>query len=440
MEKNLNKDQNMKNPNLLLLHPPIPSQCPFHPNYIPLRLASIASTIKTGGFDVEILDMNALKMNINEVDNFIGKLQPSVVGISFFAHNYLEACKLAEVAKKHGCLVVMTGLHATFTANILLYENPFVDVVIRGEEEQTMFEIMASFIGGGELKRIRGITYRSDNGTICANPDRELIIDLDSLPTPALDLLPIEKYKAIPILASRGCAANCIYCPYSAFWRHTLRIRSPQSVLEEIKQHTQRYRKREVEFLDNLFVFSGWGDQLFGLLKKNKMDIDWSCSTRIDAVDEKTLRKAAEVGCKEITFGIETLSMKTQRRIKKSLNIEQLGNIIKLAHKYCIRVKLNFIIGLPGQTEEEILDCISLVKELKPEKVGLNVLTPYPGTEITEKLEHYKVSFNHKDWWKFDEKRYSIHTDKLSYDKINFLFLKFIEELSNIGISYSNGY
>jgi radical SAM superfamily enzyme YgiQ (UPF0313 family) len=394
--------------------------------------------LRDRGFDVKIMDANVLP-DESEIFNFITADQPEVVVISCFAHNYSHACKISQIAKELGCLGIMSGFHATFISKRLLRENPFVDIVVRGEEEMTMVELMEALSDGNKIDHVKGITYRVSEKIIRVNADRELM-DINSVPIPALDLLPLNKYERIPVLASRGCFNKCIYCPYSAFWRYVYRVRDPQSVINEIEYVTQKFKIRRIEFLDNLFDFSTWGIKLFQLMKKEGININWTCSTRPDMVNEESLKMAKDVGCEEITFGIETVSNEIQQKIGKFLNMEQAKSIVKAAGKYGIKRKLNFIIGLPDQTEKEIVKCINFAKETRPEKVSVNILTPYPGTEITENAEKYGIKYNHKDWWKFGETNFIIESNRLSYEKINSLFSKFIKELSDLGISYTDGY
>ncbi|MFQ6119048.1 MAG: B12-binding domain-containing radical SAM protein, partial [Methanosarcinales archaeon] len=248
----------MRKGKLLLVAPPLKYGSPFNPYYIPLRLAYIASMVKREGFDVRILDMNA---NGNDMMNSLEKFQPDVVCISCFADNYLFACNLAKISKNFGCFTVLSGLHVTFIAEEVCKENPEVDIVVRGEEEETLVEIMKAKTGYKDFKEILGITYRGESNQVYSNPERPLIQNLDALPFPARDLLP--RYEYAPILASRGCFFNCTYCPFSVFWRHTLRVRSPENVVNEIESIYQKYGFTRFEFLDNLFPFSGWGEKLF---------------------------------------------------------------------------------------------------------------------------------------------------------------------------------
>jgi radical SAM superfamily enzyme YgiQ (UPF0313 family) len=431
---------------LLLVNPPLEN---FEEDpYPPLGLAYIAAVIEKEGFNVKIFDMPILQANIHKAREYFQQEKPDVVGIGCVAANYSYAIALARLVKKLlNCIVVLGGPQVTFVAKEVLKENPEVDIVVRGEGEITMLELLRSIAESRDLSNILGITYRDYKGNIRSNPDRPLIREIDELPFPARHLLPMQNYRKLnkftSIMGGRGCIYNCIYCSSSAFWRNTIRFRKPEKIVEEIGRVHNEYGYMNFKFIDDIFVFSGnRAKKLLEMLKRLYVNasIKWSCNTRIDLVSKESLRRALESGCDKITFGIESCSSEVLQTIGKNFNVDQVKNIVKFAREIGIRVKLNFIFGLPGQSKEEVLRVLKLIEEAKPSEVMMTQLTPYPGTEIVKNPLKYGVEFADINWWMRGSEKSTLCTNTLSYDEIVSSVSLIREGIKRLNVKTMEGY
>lgn len=213
-----------------------------------------------------------------------------------------------------------------------ILDSEYVDLVVRGEGEVTMGEVVA----GKPLDMIHGISFRR-NGKTITTPNRELVKDLDSLPMPAYHLLPMDKYRsavgsyrrlpAMSLFATRGCPGRCTYC-----YRHfggKLRRRSDQNVLAEIKVLQETYGIREVTFYDDTFTaFRKTIVEFCETIIKEKIDITWSCFTRVDHIDEPLLFFMKNAGCHSVLFGVESADENILKNIKKQISLEQVKEAV----------------------------------------------------------------------------------------------------------------
>lgn len=392
---------------ILLIQPPLPNF--LEDPYPPLGLAYIAAMLEKNGYGVKIIDMPPLKLSIKKIKPLIEKYEPFIIGITCVAVNYNFCVQLSKIIKNifPESIIVVGGPHVTFIPNKVLQKHLMIDIVVNGEGEITMLEIVKNIEKYGynmdKLKSVKGIYFRAENGTIIRTEDRKPIEDLDTLPYPARHLLPMKQYKNLTkytsIVASRGCPYNCIYCNASAFWKHTVRLRKPSEIIKEIETVMYNFGFNKFKFVDDNFLFpSKWTHTLLSYL--SELDIKWICNARIDKVNENIIKEASKAGCEKIIFGIESLSPLVQQIIRKNLKInpDTLKKIIHICHKNDIKTKLNFIIGLPGQDIDDIKQIYRLLWELPLDEVSINPLTPYPGTYL---FEHAKDLLNIKlsEWW-----------------------------------------
>jgi radical SAM superfamily enzyme YgiQ (UPF0313 family) len=184
---------------------------------------------------------------------------------------------------------------------------------------------VADAVESGGTFGFDGVTCR-DAGAVVRNPNRKLIPNLDEIPLPARDLLPMEKYlpaKSTGVISSRGCPFRCIFCASSSLNHKTFRSRSAHSVFEEVAQLVV-HGYENVTMLDDNFILNK--DRAFkfaDLVEEDKLKFDWSCTARVDSVDQDLLRRLREVGCNGLFFGVESASNDTLKLIKKGFSTDQ---------------------------------------------------------------------------------------------------------------------
>ncbi len=376
---------------VLLIHPPTSYALKSVLNISspPLGLAYLASTIRNEGFDVRIIDCPAEDLSLLELGMRIKQYDPDVVGITATTPAIPDAYRVAELAKKinPNIIVVMGGPHVSFTSVQTLTECPSIDVIVRGEGEETFAELLRAMEAGGGYEDIRGITYRSGD-IIKSNPPRPFIKNIDEIPIPAYDLLPMDRYtingiRFGTIITSRGCPYNCIFCASSALFGKIFRAHSPERVLEELRILRYEYNIREIEFLDDTFTLNPRrAREISKKIIEEDLDISWSASSRVNTFDYETGILMRKAGAHTLYFGIESGTQKILNFIRKMITLKQSRDAVKTAKKIGFNTLGSFVIGFPIETEQDINKTIDFSRKLNLDYAQYTIATPFPGTYL----------------------------------------------------------
>jgi len=371
----------------VLINPPQNSKYPQPP----LGLASIAAVLEREGYQVEILDANALQLSESEIAKEIGNVD--IIGITAMTPFINSAIKVAKEIKKgkSDSTVIVGGAHVTVLPEETLSNVPEIDVIVRGEGEETAIELYDALKSGDSLQNVRGITYR-DNGIIKSTPIRPLIAGLDSLPFPAYHLLPLHRYKLHPphgrklpfmaMLTSRGCPYNCVFCSKPIFGRK-FRSQSPQRIASEIDYLGVKFKIKEIAFYDDLFTLDKKRiANLAEEFKKRDLSIPWTCETRVDLVTEELLKAMKQAGCYMIAYGIESGNQTILNNLRKKITIEQVRKAVKMTHDTGIQSIGYFMLGSPGETPATIRQTIDFANYLPLDFAQFSVTIPFPGTDL----------------------------------------------------------
>ena len=344
---------------------------------VPRTLALMGAVIKKSGHDVGIFDFNVM----DNFPEFLESFKPDVVGISCSTPTIRDALKAAHEVKKYdkSVYVIFGGIHPTALPEKTLKDKN-IDVVVRGESEETMPELLKA-IKTGKLSSVKGITYMS-KGNIHNTPDRPLVENLDDIPNPDYDIIPMEKYTRAYMMTSRGCPFQCVFCGSHLLFGHRVRFRGAERVVDEMKD----LKKRNFDYV--------WvTDDTFTLNKKRvhdvcdeiirrKLKMDWTCLTRVNTVDVKMLKKMKKAGCSRVNFGIESTDPVVIKAIKKSITLEDIKKAFKISRKAKMETAAYLMVGLPKQTWKSVLHTNEVLKIIKPNVTWVNVLVPYPDTEV----------------------------------------------------------
>jgi len=360
----------------------------------PLGLAMISAALEKNGYHVKVLDAPALKLTENSILNAVLREKPDIIGITAMTPTMNSAIKMARQIKEmhNDVIIVLGGAHVTLFPEETLQRVPEADIVVRGEGEQTMVELVKTLENGDSVNsQVLGVTYREKN-CIRNSPARQFISDLDSLPFPAFHLLPMTRYRlhpphgrrmpSIPIITSRGCPYRCIYCSKSVFGKQ-YRANSPTYVVDEIERLMDKFNVREVTFYDDVFTLDK--KRVFAIceeLERRRIRIPWTCETRVNLVNEELIEKMKKAGCYMIAYGVESGSQKILNNIKKDITLEQAIRAFELTHKIGVQTIAYFMIGSPGETPETIERTIKFANKLDPDFVQFSTATPFPGTEF----------------------------------------------------------
>lgn len=385
----------------------------IQPEYPPLGLGYVAAVLEQDNHEVKILDMPAENTTEDELKKLLSTFSPDVIGINATTPTIAYAKKIAEICKQTTDVVIlMGGPHPTSAPEDCLSDKN-VDIVIRGEGELTIKELVQNL---DNLKDVKGISYRN-NGEIIHNSQMELIKDIDSLPFPARHLFNIRVYKHLDairnpittILTSRGCPYACTFCSSRHIFGRIFRPRQTKSVVDEIQMLVEEYGIREIHILDDAFTLDQ--DRAISICDEiikrglNK-EMVWCTPNgiRVNCVSKKLLEKMKEAGCYKVSFGVESGNQKILDVVKKGITLEQVRNAFKLAKEVGLETWAFFIFGLPGETKETIRNTIEFAKEIDPDVAKFHLLLPLPHTEIFD-------LYNKEGWiTDYDFTHYEMHT------------------------------
>jgi len=356
-----------------------------------LGLGYIAAVLEKNGVKVQILDANLEGIPPGKLASYLREkgFRPCHIGITATSHTIVAALAMAKACKEAlpACRVTLGGVHPTILPAETI-ECEAVDFVIRGEGELPYLELVT----GKKVEDIQGVSYKR-NGIQYHNTVRPFIKELDDLPFPAFHLMPINRYhptlgtyRQLPIMGvigARGCPFNCTYCASPAFWGRKVRFRSAQNIFEEISLLVNGHGVKEIQLLDDTFTASRVRlKELCNLLLGAGFRITWSCNSRVDGVDDATLKLMKASGCHSITYGIESADEEMLTRIRKRISLDRARQTIALTKKHGITCRTSFIFGNPGETYETMEKTVRFAIETMPDFVVFNILRPYPGTEV----------------------------------------------------------
>jgi radical SAM superfamily enzyme YgiQ (UPF0313 family) len=379
------------NKKVALVNPPLPLDIGGHPQFPPLGLAYMAAVLDQNGYEVKIIDCPVNEISHDQLKAELQSFQPGLIGTGSMTPTIESAFKVAQVAKE-ACptsTVVMGGPHATFCDKEVLALDKNVDLIVRGEGEETLLELAKQPQTGMKLGDIKGLTIRHGD-EIIRTANRPFIQDLDAVPLPGYKFLNLEKYfvakrKLLPVITSRGCPYACSFCVASQMFGQKFRARSPENVLMELEWLQNEYGAEGIAFQDDTFTFDRKrAMEICNGMIERKLKLHWGCATRADVVNKETLDVMAKAHCDETMFGVEAGCASMRAILKKGVTNEQIENAIKWAKEAGMFVTVSVIMGYPGETRETLKETLDFAAKLKPDDVWLCHATPYPGTHLRE--------------------------------------------------------
>jgi len=388
----------------------------------------IIDAANEGWKNLEEIDTKKYRQGLKneEIKGRVERFGPDAVGINVpFCGWWKPAYEVASMVKNvdENIITVLSGLHPSArAAECLSYKN--VDYVVIGEPEITVQELARKLEQGGEtdLKQVRGIGYIK-NKEVVINSPRPAIQELDSLPFPARHLLPMQTYfeavKELPlrgeikkpwatVITSRGCPFHCVFCSIHTIMGRKWRGRTPENVVDELEQLADVYHIKQLDFSDeNMTLDRKRMEGICDLIVERGLEFKWFTpnGVRADTLDEKLLRKMKESGCEKIRVAPESgVQRVVNQVIKKNLDLKSVERAVVLCKKVGIRVGCFFVIGLIGETKEEIRETINFAYKLRrlgAESFVFSIATPVYGTELYEqaKLDGFlKKDFSDDDF------------------------------------------
>lgn len=374
----------------------------------PLGLMYMQAVLDTAGYESKIFD---LYKSYDEVEKEIKEYDPDIVAIACFTTYRASSYKLARIAKevKPKCKVVMGGPHATFMWGQIIKNIKEVDIIILGEAEYTMLELVYHLENRLPLSEVDGIVFRVGNGFYMSKP-RKVIQNLDDLPFPNYRDIDLKKY-AIPcpptfpysdikpsICSSRGCYANCTFCSTRIFWGNW-RARSPKNVVDEIEI---LYNKGARYFNFNDDIFTTDKNRVVEICKemiKRNIKMKWYAETRVDVISPEMFKWMKDAGCYLVQFGVESGSDYMLKNINKMITTEQIKIAFKMAKDAGLQTEILLMVGNQGETWESIYETEKLLDEVNPDIVIISITHIFPATKLYE-IAKEKGIINDNFWLK----------------------------------------
>lgn len=356
----------------------------------PLGLGYLASSLRKCGYDPKILDCTfldkdqAVKMAVNA--------GADVVGVYSMVTMRDQSLMFAELLRESCDLLIAGGPLPSCDPGSFLDD---FDVVVIGEGEQAIGEILRAYEGGLGLESVKGIAYRQD-GIDRFTPVRELEQDLDRIPFPARDLFPNQAYldhwrkrfgyAITTVMTTRGCPFSCEFCSNAVFGV-SYRERSPENVLDEVEEAVS-LDYDHIHFADDVFTLNRKRMlRLCDEISSRRMDFSWECLGRVDSIDSETAKAMKRAGCERIFFGIESGNESVLRLMNKNITTAKARRAVDAAVSAGLRTGAFFILGYPGETEDTVLDTIRFATRLPVDYLSFTMPYPLPGTALYERVK-----------------------------------------------------
>ena len=313
----------------------------MHEVYPPLGLLYIAAILKQNDIDVLLIEARSRGLSFDKVIDEVRKETPDFIGITAITARINSALYLSAKVKEINpdIKVILGGPHVHFEHRDVIKNNS-VDFCVRGEGEITALELIRTVTEGGNLREVKGITFRQGD-EIIVTPDRPFVRNLDTFPFPDRELLQSPAYRGIwtegktfsPMLATRGCPYLCQFCDSPAIWGRVHRRRSVTNVLDELEQIYNEFGVRYVRFVDDLLVANRkWAIELCrGILERGLDELSWACDGRVGLVSEELLEELKKANCKVIFYGIEFGNQRILDFCKKGFTIEQVKETVEMS-------------------------------------------------------------------------------------------------------------
>lgn len=365
-----------------------------------LGLMYIAAVLDRAGHQVEVIDMDAANL---PMDEYVKEIKDRdydyfCTGGMITAWNFIAfSCQLVKQMKPNVKIVVGGGIISASPKSLLSVAP--ADVGVIGEGEESVLDVIHAFENSLPLSLIPGIVHREDS-EIIQTGHRKDIEDLDALPYPAWDLFKVgEIYSRFPshfsitkarrmgtVYTTRGCPFQCTFC----YTEKSVRQHSIDRVIAEIKELKDRYKVRHILIADDLFVVRKKRTLEFcEAMIRNKINVTWSATGRCNIIDRPFLKVMKEAGCIFMGLGIESGSNTVLKAIKKSQTDEMIVEAVKMVQEAGITPGGTFILGLPPETHETVRETVKIYKEINKYRTHVNKFffaTPYPGTELYDQM------------------------------------------------------
>lgn len=366
--------------------------------YPPLGLGYIASALEKAGHTVKIIDAQSAQYNKHDILKEVKEFNSEAFGISSVTANSKSACEIINYIKKElNIFTFMGGAHSTCFSDLIYQEGTLADCLVIGEGERTIIEVINSINNKNKWKEIDGICFLDENKKIIKTNKRILDLDLDLIDPPARHLFNNDLYHPIPnlyrqlpatnMITSRGCPyGRCAFCYEAGKMGHKYRRHSPERIIREIENLAKDWGIKEIAFWDDNFIVNkDWVSKFCNLLKTKKLNISWSCYSRVDMVSKEILETIADAGCWSIFYGLESGVQDLLDIVDKGITLEQSRRAIQWTHEAGIETRGSFMLALPGENPQKAKQTIKFAIDLNLDSAQFLATYPEFGTKLYDK-------------------------------------------------------
>lgn len=363
------------------------------PCYLPYGILYLASYLRQRGINTAVYDRNNdFSLNITKCIGYFKKIKPRIVGLSVLTGPVInDALNISRAIKSVSpeTIILWGGLHPTLFPEHVLKEKS-VDFIIQGEGEAALHELCAALLTGGDYSGIRNLGFRN-NGGVVLNPMRTELLDLNTNPMPAWDLLDMKYYLAkrffagrvLTLSTSRGCPFKCAFCFNQGLPHQKWRALNAENMLRQITHVKKEYGINGIQFYEDSFdTDKNRVKEFCRLMIGNKVKVNWSHFSNIIYCDADLIRLEKQANCKYIEYGVESGSDRILKMINKRQDVSQIKAVFDTCKKAGLKTAALFMIGYPTETEKELKETVELVEGLPAHILICTIYRPYPATPL----------------------------------------------------------
>ncbi|MCD4749890.1 MAG: B12-binding domain-containing radical SAM protein, partial [Thermoanaerobaculales bacterium] len=361
--------------------------------YPALGIAYLAGAARAAGFPVSVIDAHVLNLDLEGLTRRVVEFEPDVIGLTSTTFNWPVVAAVARRLRPAmpDATLIVGGPHLSLYPKESMEERVF-DVAVIGEGDVVLPELLAILAVGGDVAGLPGTVVRRGDDLV-HGPVRPPIVDLDGLALPAVDLLPLDRYRSLTLprpfvsmVTSRGCPYRCRFCS-QAYVGGAHREHGVDRVLEEIERAVSVFHAREIVFFDETFTLNRERVLAIceGILARN-LKVSWNIRTRADLLDDEVLLALRDAGCAGVHCGIEAGSERIRTLMNKKLDLKAGSRALERARRLGMETRGYFMLGYPGETREEIEETIRLSCELPLDWASYTITIALPGTDIHSDL------------------------------------------------------
>lgn len=440
-------------PDVLFVNPCLPTlpkevvSTPFGPGWM-------SAVLKREGLSVDMLDMQ-VEPSFERLSEMLSS-KPRLIGVTHFSNFSMGwAGKVVEFIRERlpDTPIIAGGTGSFYEPRRALVINN-ASAVVMGEGENTLLALaQRSVERDGKLnaydyQSIDGLAFLSD-GQVRYSPPRPPIADLNSLPLPDRELFKMGLYPQGATITSRGCSHVCGYCSSADYWKrisngsgYHVRLRSADNVLAEIDEMVHKWGITKFYVLDDVFTYDR--DRVIQISKgivDQGYKLDWACLARGDQVDSEMLAYMKKAGCSQVHLGIETANNKSLAYIGKGVTAERLSKALIDIREAGLRTRASIIVGLPGETKDDVRRTIQFLLDHRPNEVQIYSLMPWPGSRWSDQPDKYGIRIVQPDSNQRIQNTMEpfAETNLLSTSEIKELAMEAVEKLRPLGYAYLSG-